>query len=162
MKSLKQYLHDLERFGYTPKKLSSRFLDERKHLPRILSISIPKSGTNLIQRILTLHPQLYRRVIPTLGRRNKDTWQDWKQIFPKTKHGEIISSHFDYDPQLEHYLMNEAPHKLIFLARDPRDIVISDMYYDHPPFKAEFDSRIGSGEFTHLFSNSRYHFIRKN
>ena len=51
----------------------------------------------------------------------------------------------------------------ISLAKeDTFGFLISDMYYDHPPFKAEFDSRIGSGEFTHLFSKNGYHFIRIN
>ena len=129
MKNFKNYLHDFERFGFSPPKLYSRLFEKRSHLPKIISISIPKSGTNLIQRILTLHPQLYRRTIPTLGRRNHDLWKNWQTIFPKTKPGEIISSHFDYDPELEQYLINDASLKIIFLARDPRDIVISDMYY---------------------------------
>jgi hypothetical protein len=45
---------------------------------------------------------------------------------------------------------------------DTFGFLISDMYYYHPPFKVEFDSRIRSGEFTHLFSNSGYHFIKVN
>jgi len=40
--------------------------------------------------------------------------------------------------------------------------LISDMYYNHQPFKTEFDSRTRSGEFTLIFSNSGYHFIRIN
>ncbi|MCK4777458.1 MAG: hypothetical protein KAS39_03710, partial [Actinomycetia bacterium] len=40
--------------------------------------------------------------------------------------------------------------------------LISDMYYGHPPFKSEFDSRIKSGEYTLAFSKSGYHFIRIN
>ncbi len=56
----------------------------------------------------------------------------------------------------------ELVNPISLVEEDTFGFLISDMYYDHPPFKAEFDSRIGSGEFTHLFSNNRYHFIRKN
>lgn len=129
MKTISNYLHDIERFGYSPKKLYSRIFENRESLPKIISVSVPKSGTNLIQRILTLHPQLYRRIVPTLGRRNHEKWSDWEKLFSKTKPGEIISSHFDYDHALEKYLIHQANHKIIFVARDPRDIVISDMYY---------------------------------
>ena len=45
---------------------------------------------------------------------------------------------------------------------DTFGFLISDMYYYHLPFKIEFDSRIRNGEFTHLFSNSGYHFIIVN
>lgn len=129
MKTINNYLHDIERFGYSPKKLYSRIFDNRDKLPKILSVSVPKSGTNLVQRILTLHPQLYRKTIPTLGRRNIELWKDWNKIFLKIKPGEIISSHFDYDSELEDYLLDKGALKIIFLARDPRDVVISDMYY---------------------------------
>lgn len=129
MKTINNYLHDIERFGYTPKKLYSRLFVRRDYLPKILSVSVPKSGTNLLQRILTLHPMLYRRTLPTLGRRNRDIWADWDEVFRKTKPGEIVSSHFDYDSDLESYLLNNVAHKIIFTARDPRDVVISDMYY---------------------------------
>ncbi len=40
--------------------------------------------------------------------------------------------------------------------------LISDMYYRHPPFKSEFDSRIKSGEYTLAFSSSGYHLIKIN
>ena len=129
MKTINNYLHDIERYGFTPSKLYRRLFLSRQDLPKILSISIPKSGTNLLQRILTLHPLLYRRLLPTLGPRNRDVWSNLNDVFPKTKRGEIVSAHFDYDAELENYLLNDAGHKIIFTARDPRDIVISAMYY---------------------------------
>ena len=129
MKTLQHYLHDIERFGYSPAKLYSRLFGCREGLPKILTVTVPKSGTNLLQRILTLHPMLYRRKLPTLGRRNSELWTDWGRVFLKTKPGEIVSSHFDYDSRMANYLLKDAKYKIIFAARDPRDIVISDMYY---------------------------------
>ncbi|MES0341810.1 MAG: hypothetical protein ABUK08_05810, partial [Candidatus Humimicrobiaceae bacterium] len=45
---------------------------------------------------------------------------------------------------------------------DTFGFLISDMYYYHPPFKIEFDSRIRNSELTLIFSSSGYHFIRIN
>ena len=45
---------------------------------------------------------------------------------------------------------------------DTFGFLISDMYYRHPLFKSEFDSRIRSGEYTLAFSSGGYHFIKIN
>lgn len=137
MKTIENYLYDIERFGLKPKILFHRLFTNREYLPKILTVTVPKSGTNLLQRILMLHPLLYRRFLPTLGRRNQDMWSNHDKIFLQTKNGSVVSSHFDYDKDFEKYLIEQTKHKIIFMARDPRDIVISDMFYilkrnDHP------------------------------
>ncbi|NTU74012.1 sulfotransferase domain-containing protein [Candidatus Roizmanbacteria bacterium] len=129
MKKLVNYVYDVERFGFSPVKIWNRLFIDRGDLPKILTVSIPKSGTNLLQRVLILHPMLYRRIMPTLGQRNKDYWSNWDKIFNKSKYGEIISSHIDYDESFENYIINKVHHKIVFITRDPRDIVISDMHY---------------------------------
>ncbi|MCJ7472393.1 MAG: hypothetical protein MUP02_06275 [Actinobacteria bacterium] len=45
---------------------------------------------------------------------------------------------------------------------DTFGFLISDIYFKHPPFKSEFDSKIRNSEYTLVFSSSGYHFIRIN
>jgi len=45
---------------------------------------------------------------------------------------------------------------------DTFGFLISDMYYKDPLLKSNFDLKIRSGEYSHLFSNSGYHFIIVN
>ena len=57
---------DLQRFGLTPDKLPRRV--HNPQAPPVFLISIPKSGTHLLERALCLHPLLYRRLERTLSR----------------------------------------------------------------------------------------------
>src|SRR5688572_14548787 len=99
MKTLENYIHDFERFGYSPMKLKNRFFGSRSVLPKIITITMPKSGTNLLQRILTLHPMLYRKLLPSISiRRNyvstfrrADVLSNLDKFFKTTKNGQIIS-----------------------------------------------------------------------
>lgn len=129
MKTLSQYMFDLERFGLSPAKLRTRLDGSSANAPRILSISMPKSGTNLLQRILVLHPALSRAWLPTLGQRNAEKWSDPHALFSPIRNGKIVSSHFDYDEELASIMRDELKYKLLLMVRDPRDAVISDMHY---------------------------------
>ena len=51
---------DLRRFGLTPRALGWRLCPGER--PRILCLSIPKAGTHLLERVLCLHPGLYRAI----------------------------------------------------------------------------------------------------
>ena len=55
---------DLKRFGMTPDKIWRR--RGRPDLPKIFCVSVPKSGTHLLERVLCLHPRLYRKFMSTL------------------------------------------------------------------------------------------------
>lgn len=129
MKRLENYLYDLQRFGLTPEKVIAQILGYKARAPRILTVTMPKSGTNLLQRILLLHPWLSRAILPTLGRRNIYKWKDPKKVLSKIGSGRIVSSHFDYDPELARLVIEELNYKVLLMIRDPRDAVISDMHY---------------------------------
>ena len=58
----------LERFGLSPGKLPKRLSDQGA--PRVFCVSIPKSGTHLLERALCLHPALYRKLVPTISGAN--------------------------------------------------------------------------------------------
>ena len=94
MKKLSQYLFDLERFGLSPGKIRARLNGSAGNAPRILTVTMPKSGTNLLQRILVLHPALSRAWLPTLGRRNAKKWGRPRELFSPISSGRIVSSHF--------------------------------------------------------------------
>ena len=129
MKNLNQYVYDFERFGLTPTKIGARMLGLSSKCPRILTVTMPKSGTNLLQRILLLHPYLSRSLLNTLGNRNLKKWSDPESLLSPIKNGKIISTHFDYDEELASLINDKLQYKVLLMVRDPRDALISDMYY---------------------------------
>lgn len=128
MQFLKKRLYELTRFGLTPEKLAHRFLYGREHLHPIITISIPKSGTNLLQRILLLNPFLYRALTPTLGPRNKHKWMGLDNALSGLGPGQILSTHVDHTQEREEAIERFGV-RALFLTRDPRDILVSDMHY---------------------------------
>lgn len=129
MKTLNNYIYDLQRFGLTPEKLIAQIAGKKARAPRILTVTMPKSGTNLLQRILLLHPWLSRALLPTLGRRNEGKWKDARGLLGRIGPGRIVSSHFDYDENLCRMVKEELGYRLLLMIRDPRDALISDMHY---------------------------------
>ncbi len=129
MKTLSQYAFDLQRFGLTPARIASRLVGEARHAPRVLTVTMPKSGTNLLQRLLVLHPALSRALLPTLGQRNKEKWSNIEKLLSPIGPGRIVSSHFDFDADLAETVGNTLGYKILLMVRDPRDAVISDMHY---------------------------------
>lgn len=136
MRALKTYINDFDRFGFSFHKVYNRLFKGNSSLPKVLTISIPKSGTHMLQRSLLLHPQLYRDFRPTLGRRNVESWKTIENVASKMKKGRIISSHFDYEEGAKDVL-KKFDIKAFFLYRDIRAIAVSDLYYilsknEHP------------------------------
>ena len=129
MKKISQYLFDIERFGASPAKIRARLNGSAANAPRILTVTMPKSGTNLLQRILVLHPALSRAWLPTLGRRNAEKWSHPRELFSPISSGKIVSSHFDFDEELARLMSEDLGYKTLLMVRDPRDAVISDMHY---------------------------------
>lgn len=145
MKRLENYLYDFERFGLTPRKLIATVKGKKELAPRILTVTMPKSGTNLLQRILILHPWLSRALLPTLGQRNRKKWKDIRSLLDRVASGCIVSTHFDFDAHLARLITTELGYRIIFMIRDPRDAVISDMHYirtwsGHPQ-KAQIEAK---------------------
>jgi len=59
----KEILWNARRFGITPDKWSARLFPKEI---RLMTISIPKTGTHLLERVICLHPVFYRRIMKTL------------------------------------------------------------------------------------------------
>jgi sulfotransferase 6B1 len=130
----------LERFGLTPSKLSRRIAD--RGAPRVLCVSIPKAGTHLLERALCLHPRLYRKLLPTITNSSLRRWDGLDGLLAKVRPGEVIASHLRFDPAFPD-VVDRRGVAVIFLVRDPRDLVIS---------QANYVSRRSDHRFNRLFA----------
>ncbi|MEO8425267.1 MAG: sulfotransferase domain-containing protein [Actinomycetota bacterium] len=116
----------LERFGLTPSKLWERLVE--RQAPRVLCVSIPKAGTHLLERALCLHPQLYRKLLPTLTNSSLQRRDGIDGLLATVRPGQVIASHLRFDGAFpEAADRRHVP--VIFLVRDPRDLVISQVNY---------------------------------
>jgi hypothetical protein len=140
---------DLIRFGLSPGKLISRMIS--RDVPKILCVSIPKSGTHLLERALCIHPHMYRKLIPTLYPNNIDAYGGFDALMSSLRPGQILAAHLWYSPA---YIESLRIHNVrcLFMIRDPRDVVVSMAFYLsnqrrhalHAEFtaKPEFEDRI--------------------
>lgn len=122
---LQRWWWNAERFGLTPQKAASR-LRWRKG-PKLLSNSLPKAGTHLLERALCRHPRLYRGPFPTLHRRslgNRDL--DW--FTERLQPNQILVTHLEYSKDRCEALERHSV-RSIFMVRDPRDIVVSQAHF---------------------------------
>lgn len=97
----------------------------RGNAPKILINSIPKSGTNLIGNALWHTPYLRRFLgkTVTIGTPNR-IYTSLRNI----KNGQYIFSHLPWDESIEK-VINIHNIKVLFMIRDPRDIVVSRFKY---------------------------------
>ena len=65
-----------------PNKLYHRQFSKTK-LPIIFSNSVPKAGTHLVERLLCLHPNYYRKILPTLNEQNLSKYGNFESILKK-------------------------------------------------------------------------------
>ena len=115
---------NLNLWGLAPDKLLGRFGNGAS--PKILSNSIPKSGTHLLERLLYLLPGVSRQIARTLW--IQDSPQLLERQCARLKKGQFLVCHLWYH---EEYLkiLEKLQIKPILLIRDPRDIVISNANY---------------------------------
>ncbi len=140
LKSVQFSAWTFERFGLSPAKLRYRAHDS--DAPRILCVSIPKAGTHLLERALCLHPKLYRKLVPTVSEENVDRWKGVPGLLAKLRPGQVAASHLPFRSEYPEVIARNGV-RPIFLIRDPRDIVVSQVHYvskrtDHR-FHALFD-----------------------
>ncbi|WP_067619924.1 sulfotransferase domain-containing protein [Alicyclobacillus acidiphilus] len=105
-------------------------------LPRVLVLSVPKGGTNLLMQVVMGIPGMQQI------RENMMT----ESASGPIGRGEMGVMHLPYHPRFEKLLVDHGL-KAIFITRDPRDIVVSLMYFIlhslpshilHLPFKMSF------------------------
>jgi hypothetical protein len=133
-RSARQRLWTARRFGMSPSKLLARLANPGA--PRVLCITVPKSGTHLLERVLCLHPRLYRRRVPTLTDTNVSDLGTLRTLVAQMRPGEILFGHLPHRPYWER-AARDGGAAIVFLTRDPRDVAVSDIEYmstrtDHP------------------------------
>jgi sulfotransferase 6B1 len=96
--------------------------------PTIVSNSLPKAGTHLLERALCLHPRLYRSLRGTLHDRRVPSMGDLDRLVPRLRPGEVLVTHLSHDPVRERAI-SEHRVRSLFLVRDPRDLVVSQAHY---------------------------------
>lgn len=116
----------LERFGLSPRKLVRRLRPDGA--PAVFCVSIPKSGTHLLERALCLHPALYRKAIPTVSDENIERWHGLDGLLGRIRSGQVVMSHLRYRAGYQDALARRRT-RSIFMVRDPRDIVVSQVHY---------------------------------
>jgi hypothetical protein len=139
--SLPRNVWTLERFGLTPAKLRYRVVPDRRS-PRVLSVSLPKAGTHLLERAVCLHPRLYRKLLPTVWPEGLvDRWGGLPGLLQTLSPGQVAIAHLPFHEDYAAALHASRTNAL-FLIRDPRDIVLSQAHYavKHPehPFHRAF------------------------
>ena len=131
-------LWTLERFGLTPSKLRYRLLD--RSAPKVLSVSLPKAGTHLLERALCLHPRLYRKLRATVWPEALPRWGGLEGLLRGMAPGQITLAHLPFDPSFEASIDDT---RVVFLIRDPRDVVLSEAHYaaarPNHPYHAAFE-----------------------
>ena len=137
-----------ERFGLTPAKLRYRVWNPG--VASVLCISIPKAGTHLLERAICLHPRLHRKFLPTVVRvRGMDEWDGLDALLASLRSGQLAIAHLPYHETYRGVLSRHDV-KTIFLMRDPRDIVVSQVHYierlAHHPHHEVFSRRTAGRE----------------
>jgi hypothetical protein len=138
--SVKQNLWTLRRFGLSPGKLLTRTLRSKRSDPRIFCVSVPKSGTHLLERALCWHPRLYRKLLPTVNSDNIHKWGSLDDLFDSLRPGQVLTTHLHYQDEYHTAIQNSGVSS-IFMIRDPRDLVVSKSFgiavrKDHPAYRA--------------------------
>lgn len=107
---------------------------QRHVATRVLANSVPKAGTNLLERVLTLVPGLTMVPRPTL--------LDWEDLSPRNRRiirslpkGRFQTAHLPAHSSLLR-LTDRVGVLVILMVRDPRDVVVS-----HARYVTEIDSR---------------------
>lgn len=101
--------------------------------PRVLCVTVPKSGTHLLERVVCLHPRIYRALVPTVHEGNLDRYGGLWKMLGRLGPGQALFTHLPYKPRFEEAVAGTGA-RMLFLVRDPRDVAVSEVHYtlSHP------------------------------
>jgi len=101
----------------------------------VICNSIPKAGTYLLVELVKAlgnHVDLsYHTYTSSINKVHPDGSFDYERAIPAPlwasalRPGYLCASHTEYCPHLEQYFLGRKEHKMLFIVRDPRDLVIS-------------------------------------
>lgn len=116
-------------YGILQQNLNFNSIKGRFKGSTILINSIPKSGTNLIGNALQYFPYLRRRIGKTIRPLHYSIDKAYGKV-SNIKNGQYGFSHLKYDDRLYLRLrLINSNIKMLFMIRDPRDIVVSNFKY---------------------------------
>lgn len=115
------------------KKIYSWYNKSQQPNAKVLIVSLPKSGTHLVENILYSIPSYYLRQIRTMLCTDSILKSDLKKI-ERLKKGEFLLSHIAPLPEILE-AVNKWDIKVLFVTRDPRSVVVS-----HAKYVTEFNS----------------------
>lgn len=114
------------------------FVDEPtpgKSTSYVICNSIPKAGTYLLVELVKAlggHVDVgYHTYSSSISKVHPNGSFDYERAVPAPlwasalKPGYLCASHTEYCPHLEQYFLGRKEHKMLFIVRDPRDIVVS-------------------------------------
>lgn len=95
--------------------------------PKVLANSVPKAGTNMMERVLSFMPTLRMAPYRTLMEWDVGLARNTSRI-AKLGRGQFINAHL---PAYPHFLeqVDSLHIRSLYLIRDPRDVVISNFKY---------------------------------
>lgn len=134
-----------------PRAVVGRTADEfdRVHRPPVIVATVPKSGTHLVQQIVSALPGVrdYGRFVASVrswGRRPVAATGEAKRIRSLVP-GELLRAHLYHRPEVVD-AVRERKAFMVFVHRDPRDVIVSEAHYladaaPWHPLHTEFASR---------------------
>ncbi len=122
----RSWMWNTQRFGVTPGKLWMRLNPPTD--VKVFCVSIPKAGTHLLERVLCLHPYLYRKVVRTLHGNNLGDYGGLERLLDSMRGCQILMSHLSPREDVVREI-DARGIKCIFVIRDPRDVVVSRAFY---------------------------------
>jgi hypothetical protein len=102
-----------------------------RNFPRVLANSMPKAGTHLLTRLLTLFDFYKQRGFLDIGpneglqRISPDYVQRARDKLAKLKPGFFVRTHMYFYPEVAQ-IIDEFQIRTITIVRDPRDVCVSD------------------------------------
>lgn len=116
----------ISRVDYRLRALAPTRLAARTSGVSVLANSIPKGGTHLLTRCLSLFPRLsYSGIHFKRGSARRDQLES---LIRRNGKGRFMAAHLWWS-QESSFLLSQYGFKSILMLRDPRDVVISGVFY---------------------------------
>ncbi|KHK90018.1 sulfotransferase domain-containing protein [Novosphingobium malaysiense] len=137
---------DLERFGLTPRQVAHNIVHSRELPAPFMLNSIPKSGTHLLERIFSLHPDVRRKLVRKLFHKNLDRYGGFERQANSLRGGQYLLCHLPWDLGIGRALDGKGM-KSVLIVRDPRAIFASEAHYIIRNEHHEHHHMVPSGKF---------------
>lgn len=120
---------------------------QRSCLDHVAVLTVPKSGTHLLHKLLFLLTEEkrtpYAIAIKLASPRLENLPLKEKVIRARWSRSEYISSHFDCPEAIEELLLQRKELKSLIMLRDPRDVLVSLVNWVSEPIKNHYFGCIG-------------------